>query len=156
MHGRNRPRCQSAGVPRCTGSTIRHLESDCLTSKCEDSPRPRARAPDERVEFHVLRFADVALRHLGTMARCLSVLASNRFPRKDARMRLTRGTLLAVGLTLAFAAFPGAASRAARTELAAKLSDAEFWKIVEEFSEPNGYFRSDNLLSNELWFQTIV
>src|SRR5262245_2143875 len=71
-------------------------------------------------------------------------------------MRLTRGTLLAVGLALALAASPGAASRSAGADLPAKLSAAEFWKIVEEFSEPNGYFRSDNLLSNELWFQTIV
>lgn len=41
-------------------------------------------------------------------------------------------------------------------EVPAKLSDAEFWKIVQDFSEDNGFFRSDNLLSNEIWFQTIV
>jgi hypothetical protein len=40
--------------------------------------------------------------------------------------------------------------------LPAQLSDREFWRIIEEFSEPNGYFRSDNLLSNEIWFQNVI
>jgi hypothetical protein len=37
-----------------------------------------------------------------------------------------------------------------------KLTDAEFWKIISDFSEPNGYFRSDNLLSNEIWYQYVI
>lgn len=40
--------------------------------------------------------------------------------------------------------------------LPSQLSDEEFWKIVEEFSEPNGYFRSDNLLSNESGIQDVI
>ena len=40
--------------------------------------------------------------------------------------------------------------------LPAKLSDQEFWRLVSEFSEPNGTFRSDNLLSNELWLQYVI
>ena len=36
------------------------------------------------------------------------------------------------------------------------LSDREFWKITTEFSEPDGYFRSDNLLSNELTYPHIL
>ena len=36
------------------------------------------------------------------------------------------------------------------------LGDQEFWKISSDFSEPNGYFRSDNLLSNELGFPFIL
>ncbi len=36
------------------------------------------------------------------------------------------------------------------------LSDREFWKISTEFSEPGGYFRSDNLLSNELNYPYIL
>lgn len=36
------------------------------------------------------------------------------------------------------------------------LTDQEFWKITTEFSEPDGYFRSDNLLSNELGFPYIL
>ena len=36
------------------------------------------------------------------------------------------------------------------------LSDQAFWKISTEFSEPDGYFRSDNLLSNELSYPYIL
>ena len=37
-----------------------------------------------------------------------------------------------------------------------RLTDDEFWKLTEELSEPNGSFRSDNLLSNEQQFQYMV
>ena len=37
-----------------------------------------------------------------------------------------------------------------------RLSDAEFWRLITEFSEPNGFFRSDNLLSNEIWLQAVI
>lgn len=37
-----------------------------------------------------------------------------------------------------------------------QLSDAEFWGMIEAFSEPNGYFRSDNLLSNESGLQDVI
>ena len=37
-----------------------------------------------------------------------------------------------------------------------QLSDKEFWQLVEDLSEPNGYFRSDNLLSNENAFQHVI
>ena len=40
--------------------------------------------------------------------------------------------------------------------LPAQLTDAEFWAIVEDFSEPNGFFRSDNLLSNEAGLQSAI
>ena len=36
------------------------------------------------------------------------------------------------------------------------IGDQEFWQLVEEFSEPNGYFRSDNFLSNENAFQHVI
>lgn len=36
------------------------------------------------------------------------------------------------------------------------LSDQEFWSMVEDFSEPNGYFQSENLLSNETGFQVVI
>ena len=39
--------------------------------------------------------------------------------------------------------------RIAAQSLPSRLSDQEFWKLSNELSEPNGYFRSDNLLSNE-------
>jgi hypothetical protein len=38
----------------------------------------------------------------------------------------------------------------------AQLTDAQFWKLATESSEEDGYFRSDNLLSNETTFQFII
>jgi hypothetical protein len=46
--------------------------------------------------------------------------------------------------------------RTAAEALPARLSDQEFWKIVTDFSEPDGTFRSDNLLSNEVWLQYVI
>jgi hypothetical protein len=37
-----------------------------------------------------------------------------------------------------------------------RLSDAEFWKLIGDLSEPGGSFRSDNLLSNEVWLQYVI
>src|SRR6516164_4463503 len=36
------------------------------------------------------------------------------------------------------------------------LGDEEFWRITQDFSERAGTFQSDNLLSNERWFQHVV
>jgi hypothetical protein len=57
---------------------------------------------------------------------------------------------------LGVAAVPAPRLRAAADTLPARLSDQEFWKMIGEFSEDNGYFRSDNLLSNEIWYQTVI
>jgi hypothetical protein len=37
-----------------------------------------------------------------------------------------------------------------------RLSDRELWRLSTEWSEPNGYFRSENLTSNELLFQHVI
>ena len=37
-----------------------------------------------------------------------------------------------------------------------RLSDTEFWKLITDLSEPGGSFRSDNLLSNEVWLQYVI
>src|SRR5262245_37081362 len=44
----------------------------------------------------------------------------------------------------------------AAEKLPTQLSDEEFWKLSSEFSEPDGTFRSDNLLSNESYFQFVI
>jgi hypothetical protein len=44
----------------------------------------------------------------------------------------------------------------ARAELPTRLTDAEFWNLTDELSEPNGSFRSDNFLSNEIGYQTVI
>ena len=38
----------------------------------------------------------------------------------------------------------------------APLADADYWRIVSEFSERAGTFQSDNLLSNERWLQHVI
>jgi hypothetical protein len=42
------------------------------------------------------------------------------------------------------------------TALPQRLDDASFWALITEFSEPNGFFRSDNLVSNEMAFQYVI
>ena len=43
-----------------------------------------------------------------------------------------------------------------RHTLPERLTDSEFWSLVTEFSEPGGYFRSDNFVSNESAFQRVI
>ncbi len=50
----------------------------------------------------------------------------------------------------------GPAVRGASTSLPSQISDKEFWGLVTGFSEPGGFFRSDNLVSNETAFQSVV
>lgn len=37
-----------------------------------------------------------------------------------------------------------------------RLADTEFWSLMTRLSEPDGHFRSDNLVSNELKFQWVI
>lgn len=59
--------------------------------------------------------------------------------------RLATACLLAVGLTLP-----------ARAQAPARLADAEFWDFFTRMSEPDGYFLSDNFVSNEMRFQDVI
>jgi hypothetical protein len=45
---------------------------------------------------------------------------------------------------------------AAADNLPKQLSDRAFWKLVTDFSEPDGFFRSDNFISNETTFQEVI
>jgi len=42
------------------------------------------------------------------------------------------------------------------SQIPSRLSDSTFWRIVTEFSEPGGFFRSDNFVSNETSFQYVI
>lgn len=44
----------------------------------------------------------------------------------------------------------------AAEQLPSQLSDETFWKLVTDFSEEGGYFRSDNFVSNETTFQWVI
>lgn len=68
----------------------------------------------------------------------------------------TRGARPARRLLLAGAVALGAALPASQQGLPARLSDAQFWSMVSEFSEEDGYFRSDNFVSNEVTFQHVI
>jgi len=46
--------------------------------------------------------------------------------------------------------------RLAADSLPTQLTDQEFWKLSSDFSESDGFFRSDNLLSNEIWMQHVI
>jgi hypothetical protein len=61
-----------------------------------------------------------------------------------------------VGLlcTLLLCGLPLVSGRSAN--LPDRLTDREFWRVVSESSEPNGFFHSDNLLSNELRLQHVI
>jgi hypothetical protein len=63
--------------------------------------------------------------------------------------RITAAT--AVALTLALHVVSYAAD-----QIPARLADQEFWTLLATLSEPNGSFRSDNLLSNELRHQFVI
>ena len=45
--------------------------------------------------------------------------------------------------------------RVSRGPLPVRLSDQQFWRLTVELSEPNGYFRSENLVSNEHTYQYV-
>ena len=47
-------------------------------------------------------------------------------------------------------------SRVATQNLPARLSDSVFWGLVTTTSEPGGYFRSDNFVSNETSYQWVI
>ena len=73
---------------------------------------------------------------------------------------MTRRTLLAITLLIlapvvrAQPVTPAAQTSANR--LPVRLSGAEFFKLIAELSEPDGHFRSDNLVSNELYAQRVI
>lgn len=63
-------------------------------------------------------------------------------------------TLLASLLALSVASAP--VPRPAYGPLPTQLSDSTFWQMVNAMSEPGGFFRSDNFVSNETNYQRIV
>src|SRR3954462_4613717 len=70
-------------------------------------------------------------------------------------MTTRRRILYVPALFLAIALWlPGL--RVAADSLPTQLTDQEFWKLSTDFSEPDGFFRSDNLLSNEIWMQRVI
>jgi hypothetical protein len=73
-------------------------------------------------------------------------------------MRYGRLSQLSLVAVLAFASFSSSslAQGGAAPTLPARLTDQEFWKLSTDLSEPAGYFRSENLLSNETGYQMVI
>jgi hypothetical protein len=63
------------------------------------------------------------------------------------------GFAMAVGLAIGAG---GLRLAAAADTLPSTLGDDEFWALSEQMSESNGFFRSDNLLSNELYYPEVI
>jgi hypothetical protein len=82
-----------------------------------------------------------------------------------ARMRVVRAVEVLRGrrwrasaiasLLVAAVALAGA-SRAVAQTIPPRLTDEQFWKLVTGFSEEDGFFRSENFVSNEVTFQHVI
>lgn len=68
----------------------------------------------------------------------------------------THGMRLSLRLRHLLAFAPLLAASAGAQSLPNRLTDRELWQLNADFSEPNGYFRSDNFLSNETGYQYVI
>ncbi len=82
------------------------------------------------------------------------LVRGDRFSR--VRAIAPRGGLAALALVACVGAWLAASGSTPPEPLPSSLTDAQFWQLVGRFSEPDGYFDSDNLLSNETAFQYVV
>jgi len=64
-----------------------------------------------------------------------------------------RRLLFAAALVLVVAS---SVDRIVAATLPDRLSNSEFWALITQLSEPDGRFRSDNLVSNEIKFQWVI
>ena len=64
--------------------------------------------------------------------------------------------VLVVAGVLTFRQGSGTGTPLSAESLPSSLSDEAFWRLVSDFSEPNGFFRSDNFLSNEVEYQWVI
>src|SRR5688572_21918925 len=53
---------------------------------------------------------------------------------------------------LGISVFPSSAA----DTLPAQYTDAEFWRIINDFSEPGGTFQYENFVSNEISYQDVI
>jgi hypothetical protein len=76
-------------------------------------------------------------------------------------MLITTGRRFVIAMSAVFGACVlavslGPAARAGAGALPGSLSGAAFLALSTQLSEPNGYFQSDNLVSNEIQFQRVI
>ena len=61
-----------------------------------------------------------------------------------------------VALVMAVCAAASLGRSMAADALPSRLTNQEFWTLISTASEPDGNFRSDNLVSNEVKFQWVI
>jgi hypothetical protein len=71
-------------------------------------------------------------------------------------MRRAARPLVAGVLSACLGALPMLLDARTAGGLPTRLTDREFWSLSAELSEPDGTFRSDNLVSNEQWLQHVI
>src|SRR5262245_40959532 len=71
------------------------------------------------------------------------------------RRRPWRSLPRVVSAAVVFAAASGRLA-IAQQAIPSRISDETFWRMVVDFSEPGGSFRSDNFVSNEIAFQYVI
>jgi hypothetical protein len=65
-------------------------------------------------------------------------------------------TVLPVLLTTVMVCVSGCDREKRVSTIPERLDDSTFWSMVNDLSEPGGYFHSDNFVSNELGFQYVI
>ena len=64
--------------------------------------------------------------------------------------------VLGLAMAMAVLLLPGVGAQSRSAGLPERLSDEQFWQLSNDMSEPNGFFRSENLVSNEHTFQFVL
>ena len=88
---------------------------------------------------------------LETPGICAKLAAKRRFRMIRRATGLIWASLLLLPLVL-----PSSGLGHGPQEGGERIDDASFWGMFSQFSEPNGYFHSDNLVSNERTFPAIL
>src|SRR5215831_15825759 len=107
----------------------------------------RRRAPRSHERHEASASSKVMIRQTRS-----SIQVTTRFTLRAMLRHRRLNAFTAVAVTLALYV----AVSFAADQIPARLADQEFWALLTSLSEPNGSFRSDNLLSNELRHQFVI